>query len=94
MPDAGDTPIDPALEDRPAASRAGLVPALIVIAVVLGATGFATVRALNGGGDRSARQQRFTVRNLPAGEYVVQARIKRADNSERIAETHLVVTGF
>jgi len=45
-------------------------------------------------GDRSARQQRFTVRNLPAGEYVVQARIKRADDSERIAETQLVVTGF
>ena len=45
-------------------------------------------------GDRAARQQRFTVRNLPAGEYVVQARVTRADDSERIAETRLVVTGY
>jgi hypothetical protein len=45
-------------------------------------------------GDRAARQQRFTMRNLPPGEYVVQARVRRADNSERMAETHLLVTGF
>jgi hypothetical protein len=45
-------------------------------------------------GGNAARRQRFTVRNLPPGEYVVQARITRADESERVAETRLVVTGF
>lgn len=69
MPDPGDTQIDPAIEDRPAASRAGLVPALTLIAVVLGATVFAIVWALNGGGDRSERHT-----------YVIPA-----DASERIA---------
>lgn len=44
-------------------------------------------------GDQASRLQKFTLKNLPPGEYQVQARITRADNSERVAQTEMTVTG-
>lgn len=65
-----------------------------VLTVVTDSADFYSASEVALDGDRAARMRRFTVRNLPPGEYVVQARITRADESERVAETHLVVTGF
>ncbi|HSK08633.1 MAG TPA: hypothetical protein VK911_03590 [Vicinamibacterales bacterium] len=44
-------------------------------------------------GDRASRTRRITLRNLPPGEYTIRASVTRADNSSRIAETQMVVTG-
>ncbi len=65
-----------------------------LLAVITDAADFYSESEVTLDGENAARQQRFTVRNLPAGEYVVRARITRADDSERVVETHLVVTGF
>lgn len=45
-------------------------------------------------GENSSRVQVFTFKNLPAGEYLVSARVGRDDGSDRVAETQLMVTGF
>jgi len=65
-----------------------------VLRVVTDSADFYSASEVTLDGNRAARLQRFTVRNLPAGDYVVRARLTRADDSERVAEAHVVVTGF
>lgn len=65
-----------------------------VLSVVTESDDFYTLSEVELNGDHAARKQKFTIRNLPPGEYVVQARIKRADDSERIAQARALVTGF
>jgi hypothetical protein len=64
-----------------------------VLTVVTDSPDFYSASEVELEGERASRLQRFTVRGLPAGDYVVQARITRADSSERVAETQLMVTG-
>ncbi len=65
-----------------------------LLTVVTDSTDFYSASEVSLDGDKAARTQRFTVKNLPAGDYLVRARITRGDDSERVVETHLLVTGF